>query len=353
MKAIVMRDFGGPEVLRFEDIEAPAPKPGEALINVHNVSVNVTLDIIVRKGVYPTKPALPHVLGTDPVGEVVSVGDGVTNVAPGDRVGVHAPLRSKDCPPGREADDPGRAGLVGVTCWGGYAEYASIPAENVFRIPDNLTYPEASVILRHLPTARHMLHSKADVKEGEWVLVMGATGGLASCCVQVAKRMGARVIAAAGADDRVQKAVEVFGADHGVNYRGQDLAAEVMRITDGHGADVVTESIGDPALWPGAMDSLAVLGRLVTAGAHGGGEVTLDLRKLYIRRQRIIGSPGSNFADVAWAMEAAKDGSIRAPIVDRILPLHEAAEAHRLVEQRVPVGKVLLDPTQSADVAAG
>ena len=181
------------------------------------------------------------------------------------------------------------------------------------------------------------------------MLVMGATGGLASCCVQVAKRMGATVIAAAGADDRVQKAIDLFGADYGVNYRTQDLAAEVMKLTDGHGADVVTESIGDPVLWQGAMNSLASQGRLVTAGAHAGSDVMINLTKLYIGRQRIIGSPGSDFADVEWAMAAAHEGSIRAPIIDRIMPLHEAAAAHDLVEQRLPVGKLLLDPIQSKD----
>ena len=122
-----------------------------------------------------------------------------------------------------------------------------------------------------------------------------------------------------------------------------------MKLTDGHGADVVTESIGDPVLWQGAMNSLASQGRLVTAGAHAGSDVMINLTKLYIGRQRIIGSPGSDFADVEWAMAAAHEGSIRAPIIDRIMPLHEAAAAHDLVEQRLPVGKLLLDPIQSKD----
>jgi len=224
-----------------------------------------------------------------------------------------------------------------------------VPEVNAFPIPENLSYPEASVIMRHLPTARHLLFRKAALKEGEWVLVMGATGGLASCCVQVAKHMGATVIGAAGADDRVQKAIDVFGADYGINYRDQDLAEEVMKLTDGKGVNVVTESIGDPELWPGAMGSLGKLGRLVTAGAHGGGQVTLNLTMMYIKRQRIIGSPGCDFADIEWALEQAGAGAIRAPIVDRVMPLHEAAEAHRLVEAREPVGKLLLDPTLSAD----
>ena len=349
MKAIVLNEYGEPEVLRFEEVATPQPAPGEVLIEVRNVSVNITLDIMLRKGLYPMKPALPHVMGTDPVGVVVAIGDGVANLKQGDRVGVHTVLKSDVCVPGREADDPGRLQLYGVHRWGGYAAFATAPAENAFLLPDALDYPEATVIVRHLPTARHLLASKAGLRAGEWVLVMGATGGLASCCVQVAKRMGATVIAAAGADDRVHKAIEMFGADHGVNYRTQDLAAEVMKLTDGHGADVVTESIGDPVLWQGAMNSLAMHGRLVTAGAHAGSEVTINLTKLYIGRQRIIGSPGADFADVEWAMAAAADGSIRAPIIDRVLPLHEAAAAHQLVEQRIPVGKVLLDPTQSKD----
>ena len=349
MKAIALREFGGPETLRFEEIATPEPAADEALIRVHNVSVNVTLDVLLRKGLYARKPALPHVMGTDPVGEVVALGAEVKGLEIGQRVGVHTPLHSDICVPGQESRDRGAFGLVGITCWAGYAEYAAIRVANCFVLPDALDYPDANAIVRHMPTARHLLHKQAELQPGEWVLVMGATGGLASCCVQVAKHMGARVIAAAGADDRVETALSLFGADHGVNYRSQDLAAEVMAITDGHGADVVTESIGDADLWPGAMGSLAVLGRLVTAGAHAGGQVALDLRQLYLKRQRIIAMPSCDFDDVTWAMEAARDGSVRAPIIDRILPLHLAAEAHRLVEAREAVGKVLLDPIQSAD----
>ena len=345
----MLRNFGDAGVLSFEETETPEPAAGEVLIKVHNVSVNVTLDIILRKGLYPTKPQLPHVMGTDPVGEVIGIGEGVTNFAPGDRVGVFPSFRSELCVPGQEADDPGIDRFVGVYCWGGYAEFVALPADQVFSIPDNLSYPEATVIVRHLPTARHLIHSKAELKAGEWVLIMGAMGGLASCCVQVAKLLGATVIAAAGADDRVQKSIDHLGADFGINYRTQDLAAEVMKLTKGRGVNVVAESTGDADLWPGAINSLGKTGRLVTAGAHAGGEVSLNLRQLYIRRQRIITGPGANFADALWAMEAAKEGSIRAPIIDRIMPLHEAAEAHRLVEQRIPIGKVLLDPTQSAD----
>ena len=343
MKAIVLREFGGPEVLKSEEIEAPEPGPGEVLIRVHNVSVNVTLDILMRRGLHPYKPAFPHVLGVDPTGEVVALGPGVERPAVGDRAAVHLHLRSPDCPPGREAEDAGD-GLIGIHRWGGYAEYIAVPAENAFVIPDALSSADACVVVRHLPTARHMLYKKAELAAGETILVMGATGGLGSCCIQVAKRLGATVIGAAGADDRVAKGIE-FGADHGVNYRSQNLAEEVMKLTDGKGVDVVAENIGDPELFPAALESLARFGRMVTAGAHGGGKVTLDISRLYLRRIRIIGTPGCDFSDIEWSMEAAKDGSVRPPVIDRIMPLAEAVAAHRLIESREPVGKLLLDPS--------
>jgi len=342
VKAIVLREFGGPEVLKLEEIETPEPGPGEVLIRVHNVSVNLTLDTLVRRGLYPYKPSFPHVLGVDPTGEVVAVGPGVDRPVVGDRAAVHLHIRRPDCPPGREAEDAGD-GLIGIHRWGGYAEYIAVPAENAFVVPDALSSADACVVMRHLPTARHMLHKKAELTDGEMILVMGAAGGLGSCCIQVAKRLGATVIGAAGADDRVAKGIE-FGADYGVNYRSQNLAEEVMKLTDGKGVDVVAENIGDPDLFPAAFESLARFGRMVTAGAHGGGKVMLDISRLYLRRIRIIGTPGCDFSDIEWSMEAARDGSIRPPVIDRIMPLTEAVAAHRLIESRETVGKILPDP---------
>jgi NADPH:quinone reductase-like Zn-dependent oxidoreductase len=173
---------------------------------------------------------------------------------------------------------------------------------------------------------------------------MGATGALGSSCVQVAKMLGAKVIAGAGTDERVELA-KGYGADLGINYRARDLANEVMRLTDNAGVDVVCENISDPTLWPAAFASLAMNGRLVTAGAHGGGTVNLDVKRLYMRRLRILGAAGTNLVDVEKALDAARRGKIRA-IIHRIIPLHNAAEAHRIVEQNQIAGKIILDPTQ-------
>ena len=349
MKAIILNKYGGPNVLTYGELERPEPKPGEVLVKVYNVSVNVTLDIKLRQGNYPIKPVFPHVMGIDPVGEIIQVGHGVADSRVGERVAVHALMRSDECIPGHEADDPKFYRFVGIHRWGGYADFVTVPSENAFKIPINLSYPEATVIVRHLPTALHLLSNKGKLKKGEWVLVMGATGGLASCCIQAAKKLGAIVIAGAGADDRVDKAVNYFGADFGINYRQQDLSSEVKRLTEGRGVDVVTDNIGDPDLWSDALDSLASMGRLVTAGSHVGTTGTINLRNLYLGRQTIIGSPGSNFSDVELALEMAKDGSIKAPIIHKIMPLHEAAEAHALVEASNFAGKILLDPIMSTN----
>ena len=349
MKAIVIREFGGPEVLTYEDIPDPEPQPHEVLIKVHGVSVNFTLDIMVRTGAYARGTTLPHVLGVDPAGEVVAVGAAVRTLTAGDRVAVHTGVRCGKCVhcrAGNESDCLQEC-IIGVHRWGGYAELIAVPEGNAYLIPDAISYHQGTVIMRHLPTARHLLANKAELKAGEWVLVMGAAGGLGSNCVQVAKLIGANVIAAAGADDRVAASLE-FGADHGVNYRTGDLTAEVMRITGGRGVDVVAENIADPELWSGAFNSMARNGRLVTAGAHGGGTVALDVRKLYISRYRIIGSPGCNNEDIEWAMRMTGEGKIRAANIDRVMTLSEAAEAHRLMEARTTSNKILLDPTLDA-----
>ena len=344
MRAVVIRQFGGPDVLRMEEVDAPVVSPGEVIVRVEAVTVNRSLDIDVRRDGSRRGVTLPHVLGVDPVGIVVAVADDVRTIAVGEHVAVTPTIRCgacEFCTAGREAQCL-NSRQIGVHRWGGYAEFVSAPARNLISVPDDLPSVDAAVILRHAPTALNLLQSLAEVKEGETVLVMGATGGLGAAGVQVAKLLGATVIAGAGADDRVVAALE-NGADHGVNYRANDLASQVEELTDGRGVDVVFENISDPLVWPRAFASLAYGGRMVTAGAHGGGRVELDVRRLYGRRIRIIGGAGATRADNAEVLAAAAQGRLTATI-DRVLPLHAAAEAHRLFDDRVSlVGKVVLD----------
>ena len=345
MKAVTMREFGDTDVLRMEQLPIPSPATGEVLIEVHSVSVNQTLDVTVRQGGYRTNLQFPVILGTDPAGIVVATGEGVPQSRCGERVSVVASIRCGDCRfcrMGREDSCPWSKHL-GLDRWGGYAEYVTMPVENVFPIPDNLSFAEASVITRHFPTAINLLLNHAKLEKGEWVLIMGAAGALGSCGVQIARHRGARVIAAAGADARADAAKD-YGAQFTVNYRRQDLEQEVLRITDGHGVDVLFENIADPTLWPGAFNSLAFAGRLVTAGAHGGGTVPLDVKRLYLRRIRIIGQPGATRKDVELALSLAGEGAVRA-IIDRTMPLEDVKEAHELLERGGIIGKIVLDPT--------
>jgi NADPH:quinone reductase len=202
------------------------------------------------------------------------------------------------------------------------------------------------VITRHTPTAFHLLRNRGELKAGEWALVMGAAGGLGSAGVQVAKYLGARVIAAAGADERVQAGLDL-GADAGVNYRVQDLTREVMRITEGRGVNLVFENIGDPELFPKAFATIARNGRLVTAGGHAGGTVPLDVNRLYLNHITIIGATGEGATDVRLSLEAAAQGKFKA-LVDQVMPLSEAVRAHELVAGRGGLGKVILEPTRLA-----
>lgn len=344
MKAVVMHEFGPPEVLRFEEVPKPKLKPWEVLIKVGAVGVNRSLDVRLRAGNYAVKPPLPHVLGCDPAGRVAEVGGQVEGVTVGQKVtfkGLVPCGICSECQAGRPkaCQSPKQ---LGTTCWGGYVEYLAVPASNIGSCPENLTLAEASMINRHFPQAFRLLEDTAELKSGEWLLVMGAAGALGSCLVQVGKLLGATVIAGAGSDGRVASCLE-HGADFGINYRASDLAREVARISDGHGADVVAENIADANLWPGAFTSLARGGRLVTVGAHGGGRVEIDVNQLYMKQQRIIGTFGSRPQDVARTMQAASEGKIHA-VIGRIMALSEAAEAHRLVEANTITGKVMLAP---------
>ena len=320
--------------MKLEDVPTPDPGPGEILVQVAAVSVNRTLDIIARSGKYPRPIKLPHVLGVDPTGTVVALGDGVTKRKLGDRVCISSRriARAKGAP----------MTMLGIDSWGGYAQYVILPEDITAIIPDALDFPTATVVARHAPLAFNLVRAKAQLKEGDWALVMGAAGGLGSLIVQAASFYGANVIAAAGADSRVEVGKEL-GAQYGINYRTQDLTREVMNLTGNRGVDVVFENIADPEFFPQALASIRRGGKLLTAGAHGGPIVPLNVSMLYMNALSVIGTTEHTEDDLHAAFDAATKNRLKV-LIDRTLPLSDAVEAHRIVSERAGTGKVLLVP---------
>jgi NADPH:quinone reductase len=344
MKAILIRDYGGPEVLRLEDVASPMPGDGEVLIRVRAVTVNLARDRMIAAGAPSRRQALPLVPGLDPAGEVALVGGGVGVFKSGDRVVVFSRIacgQCRDCVRGDEADCANHR-QIGIDRWGGYAEYIVAPATSVFPLPANLSFADAAAVMRHYPVALQLLFDKARLMPGQWVLVMGAAGALGSCGIRAAIAAGARVIAAAGADDRVDYAL-LLGAEAGINYRTGDLTAEVLRITDGVGVDVVYENVSDPETWPAAFAALRHGGTLVTAGGHGGGLVTLDADLLFRRHNRILGASGASRENVLATLHGAGAGKYRMEIADTI-PLDRLHDAYTRLEGRDIRGKIVIDP---------
>lgn len=330
MKAMIYREFGPPEVLHYEEVPDPVPGPGEIVLEVHACSVNRVLDVAVRAGKQPQRNVqLPHIGGVDPVGIVTRIGPGVTDRKIGDVVAVFQGLGGRK--------------MYGIHCWGGNARFAKAPVAATCVVPPGVSFADACVLARHAPVAWNLLVHMGKLKAGEWVLVMGAAGNLGSIGIQLAKNLGAQVIACAGSDERAAIGREL-GADHVINYNKSDLKAEVMRITQGHGLDIVYDNIANPEPTAQAINALGYDGRLVTAGAHGGPVVPVNFFHVYDHRITIMGSPQSRPEDAMPALEAAAQGKMKV-LVERIMPLAAAVEAHRFVESSPATGKIILDPS--------
>jgi NADPH:quinone reductase len=346
MKAIVIHEFGPPDVMKYQEWPDPVPREGEVRIKIHAGTVNRVLDVSVRAGREGARgPVLPLILGVDCAGVVDAVGPGVAKWRKGMRVAAAGVMPLDICREG-ETGYRGPTGMMGIKRPGGFAEMVAVPSDAVIALPDGLDFHHAAVVTRHVPTAWNLLFNVAELKAGETVLIMGAGGNLGSIGIQIAKHViGATVIAAAGSDDRVALG-RTLGADHAVNYNTQDLTAEVMKLTGGKGVNVLYDNIANPKTLPKAFHAVGFGGRVVTAGAHGGPNVTIDFSHLYHKQITIKGRPGYHPPDVPKCFAAAAEGKVKTQI-ERVLPLSRAAEAHRLVESGESLGKIVLDPTLS------
>lgn len=340
MKAIRFHEHGGPEVLRYEDAPAPEARPGEALIRVKAVSLN-HLDLWQRRGLERVRIPFPHISGADVAGIVEEAPD--SGLDRGCRVLLQPGLscgRCARCLEGRDNECP-RYDVLGYHSDGGYAELVRVPAPNVVPIPDAIGFVEAAAFPLTFLTAWHMLVTRARLRAGEVVLVLGAGSGVGQAAIQIARLHGARVIATAGTDEKLARA-GALGAVDTINHARDDIAAGVRRLTDGRGADVVVEHVGT-ATWDKSLRSLARGGRLVTCGATTGYDARVDLRVLFSRQLSLLGSYMGRKSELLRAAEFFFAGHLM-PAVDRVYPLAEAADAHRRLEARENFGKIVLTP---------
>jgi len=343
MKVVQFHEHGGPEVLRYEDVPDPVPRPTEVLVRVKAVALN-HLDVWLRKGLPGMTIPLPKIGGCDIAGEVAAVGSLCSRIAVGQGILVSPGISCGQCAAClRGADNLCRAFKIvgGYAVDGGCADFVCVPEVNCIPVPDNLDSQGAAAVPVTFVTAWNMLVRQARVAAGEDVLVMGAGSGVGTAAVQIAKLFGARVIAVAGTDEKLTKA-KTLGADDGINYARQDLGQEIRRITGKRGVDVVFEHVGG-ATWQKLIPNIASGGRLVTCGASAGYEGSVDIRYLFSKSISILGAFLGTKADMLTVVGHLARGRL-CPVIDRTLPLAECAEGHRLLEERAVFGKVVLLP---------
>jgi NADPH:quinone reductase-like Zn-dependent oxidoreductase len=345
VKALVIEEFGGPEVLEYRDWPEPEPRPDEVLIAVRAVTVGRTLDVEVRRRGADFRVTLPRILGSDPAGVVVAVGAEVTGFAVGDRVAATSTLFCGECAmcrAGREHACEHHEAL-GVHRDGGAAELVAVPERSVVRIPNHVDFDQAAAMAVNYPMAWNLLVEAGGLEAGQDVLVMAAAGGLGISGVLIAQALGANVIAAAGAEWKLERLREELGVEATVDYSRPDWAEEARALTrDGRGAEVVFENISSPELFPGSVAALRDYGRLVTCGAHGGGIVDVDMRVLYRRQLSIVGARGASAAMTREVWRLVAERRVPPPPVSARFPLAEAAAAHEAASGRDVFGRVVM-----------
>ncbi len=342
MKALRFHKHGGPEVLQIEELPDPTPGPGDVLVDVKAASVN-HIDIWLRGGLPSFPIKLPRIPGADASGVVRGVGEGVTALKAGQRVLLNPATSCGVC----EFCGQGDMSLClqyrirGEHADGVQCERVAVPAHAAIPIPDSLSFEAAAAAPLVFLTSWRMLVTRGGVMPGDWVLIHGAGAGIGTACLGIARLYGARVIATASTDEKCAKAA-ALGAEVTVNSSRDDVVKRVREATAKRGADIVVDYVGK-ATWNQSLLCAKRGGRVVTCGATSGYDPTEDLRHVFFRQLQILGCTMGNNAELAAALRCLFLGKL-APVIDSVLPLKDAAEAHRRIEARRSFGKVVLVP---------
>jgi putative PIG3 family NAD(P)H quinone oxidoreductase len=329
LRAIVVARPGGPEQLHIEELPDPVAREGEIVVRVAGAGIN-RADLLQRQGLYPPPPGASNILGLEASGVVAGVGPSVESITLGDRVML-------------------------LVEGGGYAELVAVRAAQVVPVPDNIDLITAGGIPEVFITAHDALFTRGHLQDGETVLIHGGGGGVGTAAIQLARQRGCRVLVTAGSAAKLERCLEL-GADAGINYRSEDFVARTRELTDGRGADVVLDIMGASYLEQN-LQAVATDGRIVVIGMQGGTHADIDLGAMMRRRISLISTalrarPSAQKAAIVAAfaadvVPALAEGRIRA-VVDRVLPLEDAGEAHRLMEGGDVVGKIVLDAAPRA-----
>jgi NADPH2:quinone reductase len=322
MKAILFETLGGPEVLKLGEVPKPEVKPGWVLIKNHAIGINFA-DNFFRQGMYLIKPKLPDIPGLEAAGVIEAVGPGVEHLKPGTRV---AAISTKT-----------------------YAEYCLASASQVMPLPDFVSFTEGAAFPIQVLTAYHMLHTAHQTTPGQTVLVHSAAGGVGIVAVQIAKAAGARVIGTVSSESK-REVVKEYGADAVINYATQDFAEEARKLTNGQGVDLILDAVGKPTLEQG-LQCLAPFGHLILYGRAGGPPDPLNLLTLFQKSLKVSGfvlytvsaMPDIHRAGIEKSFQLMREGKLKL-LIGKSFPLAEAAEAHRYMESRQSVGKLVLIP---------
>ncbi|MFQ5945655.1 MAG: zinc-binding dehydrogenase [Anaerolineae bacterium] len=339
MRAVRYHEYGEPEVLQPEEVSEPLPGSDEVLVRVQACGLNY-LDVWCRTGL--VKVPLPHIGGSEVAGEVAKLGNAVSGIEIGQQVAVYPWLFDNTCEYCMAGNQTTclRGDVLGQMSEGGYAEFLKAPARNMIPLPEGMDHQSAAAVTLAALTAWHMLIGAAKIRSGEDVLVHAAGSGVGSAAIQIAKMVGCRVFTTASTGEKLEQATEL-GADTGINYTDSDFAQEIKRLTGKRGVDVVVEHVGADT-FAKSVASLTRNGRLVTCGATTGSDARFNLRQLFVKQLELIGTYGGSRGELRQVLAATAQGRIR-PVIDRIYPLEEAAEAHRRMEARGQFGKLILE----------
>ena len=340
MKAVVIAEHGGLDQLQFVERPDPVPLPGEVLVEVKAASLN-HLDTWVRRGIPGVKYPLPMIPGCDGAGVVAALGAGVPGPPVGTRVALQPGVSCERCAACLGGEDflCRHYGMLGETRDGTNAQFISVPASSLIPISAQLPFETAACIPVAFLTAWHMVVARARVQPGETVLVHAGASGVGIAAIQIARLFHARVLATVGAPDKAQTARDL-GAEEVILYRDTDFAAEARRLTGKRGVDVILDHVGIET-WEGNLRALATGGRLVTCGATSGHEAKTNLRILFFKNLSLLGSTMGSKAEMLRVFTLVESGALR-PVIDRVLPLAQVAQGHRLLEERRVTGKIVL-----------